>query len=179
MAIIFAVCISVLCLIFIPKIRASKKPKRQSSSGSVISRTSLRSDTDGSGIKILSSPKAIAELEEENRKLKHLMGSGRRLTHPQVSNDSEVGGCRSSLLSNDSVVVESDIVPEKRVTFGGAGNGEEENHTEMNLVDEEAGGGNGDIEEEEQIDNQLNVVNGGSVRSVGSLVRGSLGSDSG
>lgn len=167
MAIIFVVCVSILSLIFIPKVRASKKPRvkkrhgSHSTGGNEVSRTSSTNDSEssGTGIKILSSPKAIAELEEENRKLKDLVtGSGRRLS--SVLNDPEEGSRRPSHISNDSIA-ESDAVieKEKRVTFEGASHGDIEKCTEMNTVDEEGG----DIEEEGNADEgkshaEMNVV---------------------
>ncbi len=152
--IIFVVCISILCLIFIPKVRASRQQpsqkRRHSSEAPGISRT--QSDTEISGVQILSSPKALAELEEENRKLKEIISSGRRLSHVS-NNDSEAGYRRlshlSNALSNDAVEME----PEQRmVTFASVRSCEEENHTEMNEVDD---GGGGDIKKEEKVDNQV------------------------
>jgi hypothetical protein len=91
-------------------------------------------------------------LEEENRKLKEIISSGRRLSHVS-NNDSEAGYRRlshlSNALSNDAVEME----PEQRmVTFASVRSCEEENHTEMNEVDE---GGGGDIKKEEKVDNQV------------------------
>ena len=118
-AIIFTVCISILCLIFVPKILASKKPPadkrlvRGRIGGPQISRTSLsETESESVGIKILSSPVAIAQLEEENRKLKQVVaGSGQRLS--SVLNDEEAGSGsrRLSLTSNNGSIAESDAVP--------------------------------------------------------------------
>jgi hypothetical protein len=157
--IIFVVCISILCLIFIPKVRASRlKPaqKRRHSSGAPgISQT--QSEAEISGVQILSSPKVIAELEEEIRKLKEIITRSSHVSN----NDSEAGYRRlshlSNALSNDAVEME----PEQRmVTFASVRSCEEENHTEMNVVDD-GGGEGGDIEKKEKFDTQ--VVNGGDV----------------
>ncbi|KAK1740311.1 GABA-B receptor-like protein [Skeletonema marinoi] len=148
--IIFTVCISILCLIFVPKIRASMKPPpakkkhRSASGGPDISRTSTQSDTDNSGIKILSSPMAMAELEEENRRLKQ-MAETMRASKSVRRWSNEIGleeSRRLSQMSNDSMV-ESDVATgnEKRVTFERPNSSDIENHTEMDAVDEEGEGG--------------------------------------
>ena len=128
------------------KPRKKKAHGSQSSGDNGISRTSLQSESEGEGIKILSSPKALADLEEENRKLKHLVtGSGRRLS--SVLNDQEEVTRRPSHISNDSIA-EPDAVSEreKLVKFESLLTSDIENHTEMNAVDEI--GGDKEVEEE-------------------------------
>ena len=125
MVIIFVICTSILGLIFIPKIRASlkkmkKKKNLRSTTFGVLhkySRRTSHSDSDEEGIKILSTPKAIEELEAENKKLKLVIsGSGRRLSNP--SNDLADVSRRFSQQSNASdLLIELDDVPEKRVSF--------------------------------------------------------------
>ncbi len=114
--VIFVVCLSILCLIFVPKIIASRKPPvRRTSSG--FTRTSAVSETEDEGIKILSSPKAVKELEEENRKLKAAIAQnqkeGRRMSS-QLSNpsteDLETQGLMKSVESNGA---EMDAVEEE------------------------------------------------------------------
>ena len=147
-AIIFTACISILCLIFVPKILATKKPRvekrRYAVGGPQISRTSQSNggaESETVGIKILSSPAAIAQLEEENRRLKQfVIDSGRRLSHmsnasmaesdavverekrlSSVLHDEEAGSGsrRLSQLSNGSMAESDDVVVEreKLVTF--------------------------------------------------------------
>lgn len=127
--IIFVVCFSILCLIFVPKIIASRKPPvRRTSSG--FTRTSAVSETEDEGIKILSSPKAVKELEEENRKLKAAMAQkekeGRRMSsqqsYPSSTDDLETQGLMKSVESNgaemDAVKEEdADVVKQKSVTI--------------------------------------------------------------
>jgi gamma-aminobutyric acid type B receptor len=127
--IIFVVCFSILCLIFVPKIIASRKPPvRRTSSG--FTRTSAVSETEDEGIKILSSPKAVKELEEENRKLKAAMAQkekeGRRMSsqqsYPSSTDDLEAQGLMKSVESNgaemDAVKEEdADVVKQKTVTI--------------------------------------------------------------
>eukprot|EP00984_Skeletonema_dohrnii_P006966 scaffold2481_cov83-Skeletonema_dohrnii-CCMP3373.AAC.10 len=136
--------------------------KKHRSGGPEISHSSVQSDTENSGIKILSSPMAIAELEEENRRLKQ-MAETMRASKPVRRWSNEVNGLeesrRLSQMSNDSMV-ESDVGTEnvRRVTFESPNNGDIENHTEMDAVDEEGGV----IEEEENIGedashNEINV----------------------
>ena len=128
------------------------KPRKKKAHGSLssgangISRTSLQSESEGEGIKILSTPKAIEDLEEENRKLKDLVtGSGRRLS--SVLNDQEEVTRRPSHISCDSIA-EPDAVQEreKLVKFESLLTGDIENHAEMNAVDEV--GGDKEVEEE-------------------------------
>jgi hypothetical protein len=94
---------------------------------------------------------AIAELEEENRRLKQ-MAETMRASKSVRRWSNEVNGLeesrRLSQMSNDSMV-ESDVATgnERRVTFEVPNNGDIENHTKMNAVDEEGGV----IEEEENI----------------------------
>ena len=127
--IIFVVCFSILCLIFVPKIIASRKPPvRRTSSG--FTRTSAVSETEDEGIKILSSPKAVKELEEENRKLKAAMAQkeneGRRMSsqqsYPSSTDDLETQGLMKTVESNgaemDAVKEEdADVVKQKTVTI--------------------------------------------------------------
>ena len=146
-AIIFTVCISILCLIFVPKIRASLKPPVETRSNRFSVRagdpqTSCTSLSDGEsvGIKILSSPVAIAQLEEELFRLKRFVAaSGLRLPSV-VNNDDDEAGFRTrrvSHVSNGSAVVESDAVLEKEklVTFGSSTLDDVVNHTKMNADD--------------------------------------------
>jgi len=127
--IIFVVCFSILCLIFVPKIIASRKPPvKRTSSG--LTRTSAVSETEDEGIKILSSPKAVKELEEENRKLKAAMAQkeneGRRMSsqqsYPSSTDDLETQGLMKTVESNgaemDAVKEEdADLVKQKTVTI--------------------------------------------------------------
>ena len=108
--------------------------------GPQISRTSKSDgDSESFGIKILSSPVAIEQLEQENRKLKQVVvGSGRRLS--SVLNDEEAGsGSRRLSHMSNGLMVESDAFTvtekEKLVTFGSSNNDEVENHTKMNADD--------------------------------------------
>lgn len=88
---------------------------RRTSSG--FTRTSAVSETEDEGIKILSSPKAVKELEEENRKLKAAIAQnqkeGRRMSS-QLSNpsteDLETQGLMKSVESNGA---EMDAVEEE------------------------------------------------------------------
>ncbi len=141
-AIIFTACISILCLIFVPKIRASMKQSARVEKRSYPVRGHRRTSSSGGdgescGIKILSSPVAIEKLEQENCHLKHfVVGSGRRLS--SVLNDEEAGS-DSRRLSHMSSIVESDAVTEKEKleTVGSSNNGDVdvENHTKMNADD--------------------------------------------
>ena len=104
-AIIFTVCISILCLIFVPKILATKKPPVEilrtlgRFGGRQISRAQSDgvSESESDGIKILSTPVAIAQLEEENRQLEEenrklknfVIGSGQRLSSVLLDLDPE------------------------------------------------------------------------------------------
>ncbi len=145
-AIIFTVCISILCLIFVPKIRASLKPPVQTRSNRFLERvggprascTSL-SDGESVGIKILSSPVAIAQLEEEYFRLKRFVAaSGLRLPSV-VNNDDDEAGSRTrrvSHVSNGSVVeLDAVLEKEKLVTFGSSNLDDVVNHTKMNADD--------------------------------------------
>mmetsp|Transcript_28882 Transcript_28882/g.43646 ORF Transcript_28882/g.43646 Transcript_28882/m.43646 type:complete len:210 (+) Transcript_28882:1405-2034(+) len=177
--IIFTVCISILCLIFVPKIHASIKPppakKKHRSGGPEISHSSVQSDTENSGIKILSSPMAMSELQEENRRLKQ-MAETMRASKSVRRWSNEIGieeSRRLSQMSNDSMV-ESDVDTEnlRRVTFEGPNNGDIENHTEMNAVDEEGEGGV--IEGEENIGedashDEINVDEEGVIEEDGNI----------
>ena len=141
-AIIFTACISILCLIFVPKIRASMKQSARVEKRSYPVRGHRRASSSGGdgescGIKILSSPVAIEKLEQENCHLKHfVVGSGRRLS--SVLNDEEAGS-DSRRLSQMSTIVESDAVTEKEKleTAGSSNNGDVdvENHTKMDADD--------------------------------------------
>lgn len=150
----FVICISILCLIFIPKIRASRKKQKQKRRSTLsirgISRTS---ETEESGVKILSTPKAMEDLEEENRKLKELVftASGRRLS-ATPSNLADGSG-RLSPLSNDSIA-ESEADPKKRVVFDSSKICEIENEAVIDPVDAE---GVGDVREESKVDNVVVV----------------------
>ena len=143
-AIIFTACISILCLIFVPKIRASMKQSARVEKRSYPVRGHRRASSSGGdgescGIKILSSPVAIEKLEQENCHLKHfVVGSGRRLS--SVLNDEEAGsGSRRLSHMSNGLMVESDAFTvtekEKLVTFGSSNNDEVENHTKMNADD--------------------------------------------
>ncbi len=172
-AIIFTVCFSVLCLIFVPKIRESLKPPAEKKSFSsalglggnagsgVSSRTALSKDESSRfGVKILSSPATIAQLEEENRKLKQLVGScscsGQ--TFSSVLSDAGVGSRGPSSKSNGSMA-ESDAgnvtvtEKEKLVTFGSPNHDDVENHKQMAAINEEEG----DAEDEETLTLKLKV----------------------
>jgi len=136
----------------------AKNKHRSALGGPDISRTSTQSDTDNSGIKILSSPMAMAELEEENRRLKQ-MAETMRASKSVRRWSNEVNGLeesrRLSQMSNDSMV-ESDVATgnEKRVTFERPNSSDIENHTEMDAVDEEGGV----IEEEENIGEEASHI---------------------
>ncbi len=139
-AIIFTVCISILCLIFVPKIRASMKQsapveKRSSVVGGPRRTSQSGGDSERFGIKILSSPVAIEKLEHENRKLKQVVvGSGRRLS--SVLNDDDEKDGSDSDTRRLSTIAESDAVTEtekeNQVTVGSSNNGDVENQTKMN-----------------------------------------------
>ena len=101
---------------------------RRTSSG--FTRTSAVSETEDEGIKILSSPKAVKELEEENRKLKAAMAQnqkeGRRMSsqqsYPSSTDDLETQGLMKSTESNgaemDAVKEEdADTIKKKSVTI--------------------------------------------------------------
>ena len=100
---------------------------RRTSSG--FTRTSAVSETEDEGIKILSSPKAVKELEEENRKLKAAMAQkekeGRRMSS-QLSNpsteDLETQGLMKSTESNGAEMgaveeEDADTIKKKSVTI--------------------------------------------------------------
>ena len=154
-AIIFTVCISILCLIFVPKILATKKPPVEilrtlgRFGGRQISRAQSDgvSESESDGIKILSTPVAVAQLEEENRQLEEenrklknfVVGSGRRISSVLIDEEAGPGSRRQSQshMSNGSMA-ESDAVPatekEKLVTFESSNNDGIENHTTRELI---------------------------------------------
>lgn len=109
-----------------------KKAQRRTSSGRITG-VSSQSEGDNEGVKILSSPKALAELEEENRNLKQAIaqnqGGNRRLS--QISNSSVVG----SAVGSDVGQIGEDMERENIVKFDDARNGDEENRKEMKSAD--------------------------------------------
>jgi hypothetical protein len=69
--IIFIVCMSILTLIFIPKVLALRKPKPRPGRSSAPSSVSTNSDDEG--IKIVASPLVMAQMEKEIKDLKKLI----------------------------------------------------------------------------------------------------------
>eukprot|EP00984_Skeletonema_dohrnii_P008200 scaffold3011_cov76-Skeletonema_dohrnii-CCMP3373.AAC.2 len=118
---------------------------------------------------------AMSELQEENRRLKQ-MAETMRASKSVRRWSNEIGieeSRRLSQMSNDSMV-ESDVDTEnlRRVTFEGPNNGDIENHTEMNAVDEEGEGGV--IEGEENIGedashDEINVDEEGVIEEDGNI----------
>lgn len=139
-------CISILCLIFVPKVLESMKPPadKRGALGRIgcpqISRSAVsESESENVGIKILSSPVAIAQLEEENRKLKHfVIGSGRRVS--SVLNDEETASTSRILshMPNGSIAESGAVTVTEReglVTFESSNIDVAGNHTKMNTDD--------------------------------------------
>ena len=156
--IIFVVCVSILCLIFVPKIYASMKPpKRRTSSG--FARTSVASETEAEGVKILSSPRALKELEEENRRLKQAMAQneGRRLSQlssagsgddpeeqQNLTKSSENNGTEMNVVEEDADAISAQVK-----TDGDMVTADQDVHVKISLIHE------GEVSKEDWSDNQM------------------------
>ena len=98
MGVIFIICISVLVLIYVPKLRAHRK--RESSKHSCVTSTASSQLSDVEGINILWAPNDIIELEskvdqlsKENEDQKHEIDELKKLLNREIG-PSEESGCK-------------------------------------------------------------------------------------
>ena len=77
--IIFVICMSVLLLIFAPKVYALRKTHSSNGERTSYSASNAPTDSVAEGIQILSTPRAVAEQEKEIRELKRLLALKREV----------------------------------------------------------------------------------------------------
>ena len=77
--IIFVICVSVLLLIFLPKVYALRKTHSRNGETRSYSASNASTDSVTEGIQILSTPRAVAEQEKEIRELKRLLALEREV----------------------------------------------------------------------------------------------------